>query len=357
MLENGYMIENNKKALIAMSGGVDSSVAAYVMMVAGYECVGCTMKLNDNSCANEKNVADAKAVCDKLHIPHYVVDYTERFKEKVIDNFIGCYECGRTPNPCIECNKYLKFDALMDKAFELGCEYVVTGHYAVVSYNEKTGKYELKMASDTNKDQSYFLYKLTQNQLAHVKFPLADMTKDEAREIAEKQGFITAKKKDSQDICFIPNGKYAEFIKNNSEKTYPEGDFIDINGNVLGRHKGIIRYTIGQRKGLGIALNEPMYVKKIDVEANTVMLARDEELYSSNLLADNVTFTSIEEIMEPVEVLAKIRYRHTPAKAFVKQVSSDIIKVEFSEPQRAITSGQAVVLYSGNTVIGGGTII
>lgn len=350
-------IRKEKRALIAMSGGVDSSVAAYVMKEAGYDCVGCTMMLNGNTCATEDSVRDARAVCDRLSIPHYVVDYSDYFKEKVIDNFISCYECGRTPNPCIECNRYLKFEKLLEKAEELNCEYVVTGHYAVVEYDESLGRHVLKKAADENKDQSYFLYKLTSEQLSHVKFPLAELTKEETREIAEKQGFINARKRDSQDICFIPDGKYAEFIESNSDRLYPEGDFIDINGKVLGRHKGIIRYTVGQRKGLGIALNEPMYVKEVNVESNTVMLARDNELFSCELTADNINLTMVDRIDGKMEVTAKIRYRHNPAKAVVSQVSDNKISLIFKEPQRAITKGQAVVLYDGNVVIGGGTIV
>lgn len=341
---------NNKKALIAMSGGVDSSVAAYVMKAAGYDCVGCTMVLNDNSCATKDSVRDAKAVCEKLSIPHYVVDYSDYFKEKVIDNFIDCYECGRTPNPCIECNRYLKFEKLLEKAFELGCEYVVTGHYAVVKDSL------LMRASDKNKDQSYFLYKLTSEQLKHVKFPLAELTKDETRKIAESQGFVNAHKRDSQDICFIPNGKYVEYIETHSNKEYPEGDFISVDGTVLGKHKGIIRYTVGQRKGLGIALNEPMYVKEVNVDNNTVMLARDNELFSSELIADNINLTAVDKIDDWTSVTAKIRYRHEPASAKVKQISDNEIQVIFDEPQRAITRGQSVVLYDGDLVIGGGVI-
>ena len=359
-------INTNKKALIAMSGGVDSSVAAYAMQEAGFDCLGCTMKLTNrlnnlalddsNSCVTDDNIRDARAVCDRLNIDHYVADFSDNFKEKVVDYFVGCYECGITPNPCIECNRYLKFEKLFEKAEELGCEYVVTGHYAVVTYDEKSGRYLLQKGSDTSKDQSYFLYKLTQEQLAHVKLPLAELSKDKTRQIAESQGLATAEKKDSQDICFVANGKYVEFIESYTGKEYPEGDFIDINGKVLGRHKGIIRYTIGQRKGLGIALNEPMYVKEVNVDNNTVMLARDEELYSSELIAKDINLISVEKIAEPMEVMAKIRYRHNPAQATVTQISENEIKVVFKEPQRAITRGQAVVLYDGDTVVGGGTI-
>lgn len=355
------MIDNTdstkKKALIAMSGGVDSSVSAVVMKKQGYDIVGCTMRLNGNSCLTDKSVEDAKAVADKMGIPHYAVDFSDCFKEKVIDNFISCYEQGLTPNPCIECNRYLKFDKLLEKAFELDCEYIVTGHYAVVEYDEKSGRHLLKKAADEAKDQSYFLYKLTKEQLKHVKLPLAALTKDETRKIAEDEGFVTAHKKDSQDICFIPDGKYANFIEEMSDRKYPEGDFIDVNGNVLGRHNGIIRYTIGQRKGLGLALNEPMYVKEVNVKDNTVMLARDEELYSSELIANRINLISVDKIEGEMEVKAKIRYRHKEAPAIVTQIDEDTIKVIFKEPQRAITRGQAVVLYDGDVVVGGGTII
>lgn len=352
------------KALIAMSGGVDSSLAAKLMIDAGYECIGCTMKLYDNdvisaenahTCCTLDDVEDARRVARDLSMDHHVFNFKDGFRENVIDRFIDAYEAGRTPNPCIDCNRYMKFEKLFDRANILDCDYIVTGHYARI---ESDGdRFYLKKALDETKDQSYVLYSLTQEQLKHVQFPLGSLKKTEVRELAKECNFINASKPDSQDICFVPDGKYAEFIERETQKTYPEGDFVDVNGNVLGRHKGVIRYTIGQRKGLGIALNEPMYVKAINVKENTVTLARDAELFSSELIANNINLISVDRINEPIEVMAKIRYRHTPAKATVTQISEDEIKVVFNEPQRAITKGQAVVLYDGDVVVGGGTII
>ena len=253
----------NHKALIAMSGGVDSSVAAYLMRKQGYECIGATMKLyhnedicipKDHSCCSLDDVEDARAVAASMDIPYYVFNFSERFKEEVMDKFVHCYECGITPNPCIDCNRYLKFEYLYNRAKELGYDYVVTGHYAQIKYDASIDRYLLSKAVDVSKDQSYVLYSLTQEQLAHTQFPLGCMPKSKTREIAEQQGFINAKKHDSQDICFVQNGNYAEFIEDYTKKTYPEGNFVDVHGNILGRHKGIIRYTIGQRKGLGLSL-------------------------------------------------------------------------------------------------------
>lgn len=352
------------KALIAMSGGVDSSLAAKLMIDAGYECVGCTMKLYDNeeihlsnthTCCTLDDVEDARRVAHDLSMDHYVFNFKDGFRENVIQRFIDAYESGETPNPCIDCNRYMKFEKLFDRAMELDCDYVVTGHYARIESDGS--RYYLKKALDDTKDQSYVLYSLTKEQLKHVQFPLGRLKKTEVRKLAEESNFVNASKPDSQDICFVPDGKYAEFIEKETDKKYEEGNFIDVSGNVLGRHKGIIRYTIGQRKGLGIALNEPMYVKEINVKDNTVMLARDRELYSSELTARNINLISVDSIKEPMEVMAKVRYRHVPAAAVVTQTADDEIKVVFREPQRAITKGQAVVLYDGDVVVGGGTIV
>lgn len=353
-----------KKALIAMSGGVDSSVAACLMKEAGYECMGVTMKLfdnedvhvsRDNSCCSLKDVEDARSVCFKMDMPYYVFNFADRFKEEVIDKFIYCYENGMTPNPCIDCNRYLKFEKLFSRAKELECDYVVTGHYARIE--EKDGRYYLLKAVDDTKDQSYVLYSMTQEQLAHTKFPLGGMTKVEAREIANEHGFVNAKKHDSQDICFVQEGKYSDFIKSYTNRNYEEGDFVDMQGNVLGRHKGIINYTIGQRKGLGLALKEPMYVVKLDLEKNQVILGRNEDLFTKTLRCNKINLITVDKIKEPMRVKAKVRYRQKETWAMVTQVSEDELFVEFEEPQRAITKGQALVMYDGDYVVGGGTII
>lgn len=355
----------NRKAMIAMSGGVDSSVAAFLMKDAGYDCIGATMKLFQNedigipkahSCCSLDDVEDARSVAYALDIPYYVFNFSDRFQEEVMDKFVRCYENGITPNPCIDCNRYLKFEYLHDRAKELGYDYVVTGHYAQICFDENTGRYLLKKSVDMTKDQSYVLYSMTQHQLAHTQFPLGGMCKTEVREIAEKHGFINAKKHDSQDICFVQNGSYADFIEQYTNKNYPEGDFIDKDRNVLGRHKGIIRYTIGQRKGLGLALKEPMYVMAVNPIDNTVMLGSDSDLFTTTLTARNINLISIDKINEPLRVKAKVRYRHQEQWATVTQIDADTIQVVFDEPQRAITKGQAVVLYDDDIVVGGGTI-
>lgn len=355
----------NKKAIIAMSGGVDSSVAAYLMKEKGYACIGVTMKLFQNddvgvsrehSCCSLDDVEDARSVAYSLDMPYYVFNFADRFREDVIDGFIDAYENGRTPNPCIDCNRYLKFEKLFQRAKELSYDYVVTGHYAQIDFDEKTGRYLLKKAVDDTKDQSYVLYSMTQEQLAHVQFPLGGMKKADARKIAEAQGFINAAKHDSQDICFVQNGKYSDFIEQFTGKMYPEGDFVGTDGRVLGKHKGIIRYTVGQRKGLGIAFSQPMYVVKVDPAKNQVVLGTNEELFTTTLTAKDINLISVEKITEPMRVKAKVRYRHQEQWATVQQPDEDTIKVVFDEPQRAITSGQAVVMYDGDVVVGGGTI-
>ena len=353
-----------EKAIIAMSGGVDSGVAALLMKNKGFEIIGVTMKLYDNedigidtekSCCSLSDIEDARDVCDRIGIHHYVFNFKAEFKEKIIDNFIEIYENGGTPNPCIRCNRWLKFEKLMQKMYELGYDKVVTGHYARI---EKQGeRFILKKAVDPTKDQSYVLYELTQEQLAHVSFPLGELSKTEVRKIAEENGFVNAHKRDSQDICFVPNGKYAEFIESFMGKTYPEGDFTDTNGNILGRHKGIIRYTIGQRKGLGLALPCPMYVQKKDIENNRVVLCLNEELFSAELFACDFNWLSIAQPTEPIRCRAKIRYNQKEQPATAEVLLDGTVRVVFDEPQRAICKGQAVVLYDGDVVLGGGTII
>lgn len=349
-----------------MSGGVDSSIAAYLCKEQGFDCTGITLKLFDNddiaepkekSCCSLDDIEDARQVCRNIGIPYYVYNFKDSFKENVITRFIDAYEQGRTPNPCIDCNRYIKFEKLMRRAEELDFDKVVTGHYASVEYNEASGRYLLKKAADLTKDQSYVLYSLTQAQLKKTYFPLGGMTKDEVRALAEKLGLINAAKHDSQDICFVPDGDYAAFIEHYTGKTYPNGDFVDENGKVLGEHKGIIRYTVGQRKGLGLALPFPMYVKEKNLAENKVVLCKNEALFTRELIAKDINLITVSEIREPMRVKARVRYNQSEQPATVTQLDESTIHVLFDEPQRAISKGQAVVLYSGDYVVGGGTIV
>ena len=351
------------KALIAMSGGVDSSVAAYLIKNQGYDCIGCTMKLYDNedigisrsrTCCSLDDVEDARSVAYKIGIPYHVFNFSDGFREKVIEKFVRSYESGETPNPCIDCNRYMKFDKLYERVRILGCEYIVTGHYARIEYDGE--RYVLKKALDETKDQSYVLYSLTQEQLAHTLFPLGNMRKIEVREIAEKNGFINAEKPDSQDICFVPNGKYAEFLEYYTGKKYPEGYFLSADGVVLGKHKGIIRYTVGQHKGLGISTDEPLYVKQISASDNNVILCKESELYSRNVVVRDFNLISGEAPKSEIRCKAKVRYRQKEQWATVTLIGETSVKIVFDEPQRATTPGQAAVLYDGDIVLGGGTI-
>lgn len=342
-----------KKAMIAMSGGVDSSVAAYLMRNAGYDCCGATMLLKDTAMC-EAN--DARSVADRLGIPFFVFDHTDDFRCMVIEPFIRCYEEGGTPNPCVSCNRHLKFDALLRRALDAGCDYIATGHYAKIEQNPDTGRYLLYRAGDKAKDQTYFLASLTQHQLSHTKFPLGAINKKEVRQIAETQGFVNARKRDSQDICFIPDGNYKAFMECYNCKTYPAGDYLDKTGNVVGRHSGAVGYTIGQRKGLGIAMGEPVYVCAKDMDKNTVTVGSNDDLFKSVLRANDWNWIPFAQLTEPIRVMAKVRYRHVEQPATVYPEENGFARVEFDEPQRAITTGQAVVLYQGDMVIGSGTI-
>lgn len=352
-----------EKALIAMSGGVDSSVAAWLMQQEGFDCMGATMRLYDNqkfhdresSCCSLDDVDDARSVAFRLGMPYYVFNFTADFEKQVMDKFVACYECGLTPNPCIDCNRFLKFDLLLRRALTLGCQYIVTGHYAQIR-RENNGRFGLYQAADSAKDQSYFLYSLTQEQLAHTRFPLGTLTKQQVRQIAEEQGFLNARKHDSQDICFVPDGDYFAFLERYTQKHYAPGDFLDTNGNVVGTHHGAVGYTLGQRKGLGVALGTPVYVCGKDMAANTVTVGTDACLYRDSFLADDWNWIAFEYLTEPMRVQAKTRSRMSPQNATVFPAENNTARVVFDEPQRAITPGQAAVLYRGTQVIGGGTI-
>ena len=352
------------KALIAMSGGVDSSVAAKLMKDNGYDCIGCTMKLHGNdvegeidshTCCTLEDVEDARSVAFGLGIPYYVFNFSDGFKEKVIDKFVASYEQGKTPNPCIDCNHYLKFEKLLMRAHELGCDYLVTGHYAQIEHDGE--KYLLKKAADETKDQSYVLYLLTQEQLAHTLFPLGGRTKKQVRELAAQHGFVNAEKAESQDICFVPDGDYPSFIRAYTGKEYPEGAFIDTNGAIVGTHRGIINYTVGQRKGLGIALGKPVYVQKIDAVTNTVTICEQQDLYSSTLIASDFNWIVGCAPQTACACKAKVRYRQQEKAATAIPLEDGTVKVVFDEPLSAIALGQAVVLYDGDVVLGGGTIV
>lgn len=351
------------KVLVAMSGGVDSAVCAHLIR-QDHDALGVTMKLHDesdnliygeNSCCSNKDIEDAKSVCELIGIPHEVHDFGASFKKYVIADFINCYKCGATPNPCVVCNRRIKFEELLKIALDRGYDAIATGHYARIEKSEN-GRYLLKKAIDLTKDQSYVLYSLTQHQLSHTLFPLGEMTKAEARDLAESIGFVNAKKHDSQDICFIPDGDYVSFIERTTNESFEGGDFIDLQGKILGKHDGIIKYTIGQRKGLGIALGEPMYVCSKNLESNTITLGRNSDLFSDTLIAKEINLISCESIPSPIKIKAKIRYNQKEQPATVEQLDSDTIRVVFDEPQRAITRGQSVVLYDGDIVIGGGII-
>ena len=352
------------KALIGMSGGVDSSVAALLMLEAGYECIGATMRLyggqaspGSKTCCSLDDVEDARSVAHRLGIKHYVFNFTEEFQQQVMDQFVAVYQAGGTPNPCIECNRYLKFGKLLQRARELSCDVLVSGHYAKVQQDPATGRYLLMKAADRAKDQTYFLACLSQQQLSRIRFPLGDLTKAQVRELAEKHGFLNARKHDSQDICFVPGGDYTAFLTAYTGKELEPGDFLNTQGQVVGRHRGAVCYTIGQRKGLGLAMGEPVYVCAKDMAAKTVTVGPNEALFSRELWAKDWVFFPFEQLTEPLAVTAKIRHSQFDRKATVYPEADGLARVVFDEPQRAISPGQAVVLYQGEMVIGGGTIV
>ena len=348
-----------------MSGGVDSAVAAYLLKQQGFDCTGITMKLfanediglgREKSCCSLEDVEDARNAANVMGIPYYVNNFTADFKKEVIEPFIKAYQNGSTPNPCIDCNRYIKFEKLFNRMKQLNMDYMATGHYARIEYDSTSGRYLLKKAADKTKDQSYVLYTMTQEQLGRTIFPLGDLHKPEVRRMAREQGFINADKKDSQDICFVPNGSYAEFIEQYSSLPCEDGNFVDLEGKVLGRHRGIIRYTIGQRNGLGISLNKPMYVHSKNILDNTVTLSEDGDLFGRSLEVRDFNWIAYENIKGPIRVKAKIRYNQSEQWATASPGPDNTVYIEFDEAQRAITGGQAAVLYDGDIVLGGGTI-
>ena len=354
-----------KRVLLGMSGGVDSSVAAILLKEAGYEVIGATMKLWESEdeyieggCCNMNSTMDAKRVCDALDIPHYVLNFQEEFNKCVIQDFISEYKKCRTPNPCIECNKYLKFGAMYEMAKKLNCDYIATGHYAKTEYSPEYKRYVLKKSNAGNKDQSYVLYNLPKELAGKILFPLGNFkSKDEIRKIAEEHNLLVAKKPDSEDICFIPDGDYKKFLEENSNLKEKPGNIVNESGKVLGKHSGLYKYTIGQRKGLGIANPVPLFVKGFNIEKNELIVGEEKEIFSKETVANEINLILVDELTKPMQVMAKIRYAAKEAKATIYPIEEDKIKVEFEEPQRAITPGQSIVFYIGDIVLGGGKII
>ncbi|MDQ5983044.1 MAG: tRNA-specific 2-thiouridylase MnmA [Eubacteriales bacterium SKADARSKE-1] len=345
-----------KKVMLLMSGGVDSSVSAILLQQQGYDVTGATMHLKtDQDEKSNAEIKDAKLVAEKLKIKHMVVNLSNDFSDKVIKNFIGEYLLGRTPNPCVVCNKYIKFGKMFKLAKKLGFDYIATGHYAVVDYDKSTGKWLLKK-SDEKKDQSYVLYNLNQEKLSHILFPVGNMQKDEIRKIAKEYDLPIAEKKESQEICFIKDNDYCNFIESHTNNSPPKGLFINENGSVLGEHQGIMKYTIGQRKGFGIGFGKPMYVISINPQDNTVVLGEEGSQYTNELIATNLNFILFDKPLKEMEITAKVRYKAPCAKAKLVPLDENFVKVIFYEKQRAITPGQSVVFYDGDVVLGGGVI-
>jgi len=347
-----------KRALIAMSGGVDSAVAAILTREAGYECIAATMKLvsaGGSKCCSLEDINDARAIAWRLDIPHYVLNRVKEFTRYVIEPFIASYQNGETPNPCVECNRYLKFSLLLRCASEMEAEKLVTGHYAQI---EKSGdRWLLKKGTDSRKDQSYVLYMMSQQALSRTMFPLGKLTKAEVREFAEERELTNAKKKESQDICFVDNGDYASFIETYSGKPCPEGDIIDTGGNILGRHRGLIRYTLGQRRGTGVACNVPVYVAAKNVADNTLVVGGESSLYSESFTAGRINLIACDNFFKPQRLKVKVRYLQNEQWAVVEQTDAETVRVVFEAPQRAVSPGQAAVFYDGDCVVGGGTIL
>ena len=359
MKMGGFM---KKRVMIGMSGGVDSSVAAYLLKEQGYDVIGVFMKLWDGEAEREKAccslsaVEDARMVAEKIGIPFYVLNMRDVFKEKVVDYFVDEYLNGKTPNPCIACNKHIKFDEFLKKAQMLECDYVATGHYSKVEHDSESGRYLLKKSDTDEKDQTYALYNMTQYQLERTLLPLGNYNKDQIREIAAKIGLVTANKPDSQEICFVEDDDYYRFIREYSQKDIPCGDLVDKSGKVLGKHRGIVKYTVGQRKGLGIALGKPAYVVGINAKKNQVIIGDNEDVFKKGLIAKDFNLICCDEIEDGMTVYAKVRYSAKAKKAHIYKVGKGKVKIVFEDAERAITPGQSVVIYKGDYVFGGGII-
>lgn len=355
-----------EKVVVGMSGGVDSSVAAYLLKEQGYDVIGVTMQIwedeeqqrteENGGCCGLSAVDDARRVADRLEIPYYVMNFKQEFQEKVVDYFVEEYLAGRTPNPCIACNRYVKWESLLKRSMEIGADYIATGHYARIA-KLPNGRFAIRNSVTARKDQTYALYNLTQFQLAHTLMPIGEYEKDQVRRIAQEAGLPVAAKPDSQDICFVPDGDYAAFLKKKAGERMPgEGDFVTRDGTVLGKHKGITHYTIGQRKGLGLSMGEPVFVSELRPKANQVVVGEEPQVFKKELLCDHLNFMGMEDLEEPRRVWAKVRYAHKGQWCRIERQGRDLIRAEFEEPVRAITPGQAVVFYEGEYVLGGGII-
>lgn len=356
-----------KRVVVGMSGGVDSSVAAWLLKEQGYDVIGVTMQIwqdeepevqeENGGCCGLSAVDDARRVAERLEIPYYVMNFKKEFKENVMDYFVREYIGGKTPNPCIACNRFVKWESLLKRSMDIGADYIATGHYARIEKLEN-GRFALRKSATAAKDQTYALYNLTQHQLSHTLMPVGEYTKDEIRAIAEKIGLTVANKPDSQEICFIPDHDYAKFIKENTDCRLPEGNFVDKDGNILGRHQGITHYTVGQRKGLNLAMGRPVFVTAIRPETNEVVIGDNEDVFSRRLTCSKLNWMAVDGIPgEGMRVTAKIRYSHKGAPCMIRIIGEDLLECVFDDPQRAATPGQAVVFYDGEYVVGGGTIL